>query len=82
MADKLLDAIEMRKLKEDIKMSGLMQMLMAEGRAEGRTEGLTCGIVETYKELGLQKKDATEKIMQKFGLSEEEAGAAVEEYWN
>lgn len=43
MADKFLESKEMEKLKEEIKMTRLGQMLfydgVAEGRAEGRAEG-------------------------------------------
>lgn len=57
------------------------QMLVEDGRTEGIELGIR-GLVETYKELGLQKKAAAEKIIQKFGRTEEEAWKTVEEYWN
>lgn len=38
-------------------------------------------LVETCKELEVQKEDVVEKVMKKFSLSRTEAEADVEKYW-
>ena len=84
MADKFLDSAELAELKEEIKMTRLGQMLREDGLAEGLAEGLAKGIralIVTCQELGASKDITSEKLMQEFQLSKEEADKNIEQYW-
>lgn len=51
---------------------------------QGITRGLSRGIValiETCQEVGLNKEEASQKLMQKFQISADEATEKVREYW-
>ena len=83
MADKFLELEELKELKE-MKMTRLGQMLREDGLAEGLAEGLEKGIralIVTCQQLGASKDVTSEKLMQEFELSKEEADRSVEEYW-
>lgn len=86
MADKFLDAKDMEKLKEEIRMTRLGQMLYEDGKIEGMREGELKGklegIIQTCKEMGILKSDVIKKVMDKFGKNFEEATEEVEKYWN
>lgn len=54
------------------------------GRVEGRKEALDegiCALAETCRELGVSKESTLEKIMQKFSVSQVEAGNYIERVW-
>lgn len=80
MADKFLKSEELVELKEEIKMTRLGQMLREDGIAEGIAKGIRA-LVVTCQELGVSKAVISEKLMQEFQLSKEEADKNVEEYW-
>ena len=51
---------------------------------QGITRGLSRGIValiETYQEVGPNKEEASQKLMQKFQISADEATEKLREYW-
>ena len=88
MADKFLDVMELEELKEEMKMTRLGQMLREDGIAEGLTQGLAEGLTQgiralvvTCRDLGIKKEIISEKLMQEFELSKEEADKHIEQYW-
>ncbi len=44
-----------------------------EGKKEGREEGKILGFIEAYREAGGDNQAIVEKLMKKYGLSEESA---------
>lgn len=80
MADKFLDVMELEELKEEMKMTRLGQMLREDGIAEGLTQGIRA-LVVTCRDLGVKKDVISEKLMQEFELSKEEADKHIEQYW-
>lgn len=48
----------------------------------GRAEGNIQGVVETCRDFGASIDEATARIAKKFNLSEDDARAAVERYWD
>ena len=48
---------------------------------DGIRKGIEKGIVETCRELGVSFEDTTEKIKQRFCISETDAREIVRKYW-
>lgn len=66
--------------REEENMSNVIEELIEDGRLEGLQEGISQGInhgikalVEVCKELGHSKEEITDKLMEKFTLSQSEA---------
>ena len=74
MADKFLDAKEMKQLKEELKMTKLGQMLYEDGRSEGRREHL---IMQVKKKLA--KGKVLEVIAEELEADIEMVRAVVKE---
>ena len=74
MADKFLDLVDMKELKEELKMTRQGRMMYE--------EGIVSGIVRTCKKFGALKDEAVKQIVEAFGKTEEEAEKQVEEYWD
>ena len=74
MADKFLDSVDMKELKEELKMTRQGRMMYE--------EGIVSGIVRTCKKFGALKDEAVKQIVEAFGKTEEEAEKQVEEYWD
>ena len=78
-----------RILKQEIKEEGEVQIDMCKALEDLYQDGMECGIergmeqgvVETYQEMELSKKQAVERIQKKFSLSREGAVEVVEKYW-
>jgi hypothetical protein len=51
-----------------------------EGKLEGKLEGGISTLIETYQELGISVEQTLNKLIEKFGISEEEAKSKIEEY--
>ena len=49
----------------------------ARGRAEGEARGRILGTIETCRDLGFSNADIIKRLMEKFGLSQNEAEAYV-----
>ena len=69
-------------------MCGALEELVNEGvqrgRQEGRIEGLQEGIqanIRTCKTFKISKSDTIKNVVKEFALSEDEAKAYVEKYW-
>ena len=71
MADKFLDAVDLEKLKEEIAMTRLGQMIWEDGREEGRESML----LELIRDGLLTIKDAAIRL----SISEEEVKKLLEE---
>lgn len=50
-------------------------------RAEAAAEAAVQSAVETYQEFNLSFSDSVQKLVDKFGLSENEAEETVQKYW-
>ena len=74
MADKFLDAKEMKQLKEELKMTKLGKMLYEDGRSEGRREHL---IMQVKKKLA--KGKVLEVIAEELEADIEMVRAVVKE---
>ncbi len=62
----------LRNLIEEGKMEGLQEGLQ-EGKREGKKEGKILGVINAYREFGLEDLEILEKLRKKFNLSTEEA---------
>lgn len=71
MADKFLDAVDLEKLKEEIAMTRLGQMIWEDGKIEGKAEAY----LEMIKEGILTIKD----VAKRMGVSEEEIRKLLEQ---
>ena len=70
MADKFLDAVDLEKLKEEMAMTRLGQMIWEDGRADGKTEAY----IELIRDELLTIKDAAIRL----GITEEEIKKMLE----
>lgn len=79
--DKVIDKLYAKRLKEEMQMTLVGQMLMDEGiqkgREEGREEGLRA-LIQDNIETGISREQILEKLQKRFQLSE----AQAEEYYN
>lgn len=79
--DKVIDKMYAKRLKEEMQMTLVGQMLMDEGiqkgREEGREEGLRA-LIQDNIETGISREQILEKLQKRFQLSE----AQAEEYYN
>ena len=79
--DKVIDKMYAKRLKEEMQMTLVGQMLMDEGiqkgREEGREEGLRA-LIQDNIETGISREQILEKLQKRFQLSETQA----EEYYN
>ena len=79
--DKVIDKMYAKRLKEEMQMTLVGQMLMDEGiqkgREEGREEGLRA-LIQDNIETGISRAQILEKLQKRFQLSE----AQAEEYYN
>ena len=79
--DKVIDKMYAKRLKEELQMTLVGQMLMDEGiqkgREEGREEGLRA-LIQDNIETGISREQILEKLQKRFQLSE----AQAEEYYN
>lgn len=62
--------------------------ILNQGKALGRSEGIELGrsegivsLIESFQEIGRDKKEVIQKLMEKYKLSKEEAEAKVTEHW-
>ena len=74
-ADKFLDAIDLEKLKEEISMTRLGQMIWEDGVKEGREKGRESTLLELIKDGILTVKDVAIRL----NLTEEEVEKLLEE---
>ena len=70
----LLKSPEGGKIKT---MSNVLDFREARGRAEGEARGRILGTVETCRDLGFSNADIIKRLIEKFGLSQNEAEAYV-----
>lgn len=75
--DKVIDKMYAKRLKEEMQMTLVGQMLMDEGIQKGREEGLRA-LIQDNIETGISRKQILEKLQKRFQLSE----AQAEEYYN
>ena len=79
--DKVIDKMYAKRLKEEMQMTLVGQMLMDEGiqkgREEGREEGLRA-LIQDNIETGISREQILEELQKRFQLSETQA----EEYYN
>ena len=47
----------------------------------GMELGIVRGMIETLKDLGIEKNHVIVRVMEKFGITQEEAENDVEKYW-
>lgn len=75
--DKVIDKMYAKRLKEEMQMTLVGQMLMDEGIQKGREEGLRA-LIQDNIEIGISREQILEKLQKRFQLSE----AQAEEYYN
>ena len=75
MADKFLNAIDLEKLKEEISMTRLGQMIWEDGVVAGREEGRESVLLELIRDGLLSIKDVAIRL----SISEEEVKKLLEE---
>lgn len=72
MADKFLDTADLEKLKEEISMTRLGQMIWEDGIAEGEVRGKTEGRISAYLEM-LRDGFITEaEVAHRLNMTQEE----------
>lgn len=78
MADKFLDAVSLEKLKEEIAMTRLGQMIWQDGKAEGRVEGRALGKADAYIEMIRDGYITEKEAAKRLNISEEEVKLLLE----
>lgn len=68
------------KEKEEVDMCKALEDLYADGKEEGREEGIRA-LLEICKELGVTRKDMSERLEEKFSISTREAEQYLTDYW-
>lgn len=63
-----------------INMCEAIRGMIEEGRLEGIEQGVKA-LVEVCREFGSSKKETSDRIMEKFSMSQEDADICVERYW-
>ena len=79
--DKVIDKMYAKRLKEEMQMTLVGQMLMDEGIQKGREEGreeVLRALIQDNIETGISREQILEKLQKRFQLSE----AQAEEYYN
>lgn len=82
--DKVIDETYRDRVKEEMQMTRIGQMIFEDGLEQGLEQGTKKGIqvlLKTYKDLGVSRQDALVRIIQEFSLSEEAAHAYLNEFW-
>lgn len=78
MADKFLEAIDLKKLKEEIAMTRLGQMIWEDGLAEGETKGRVAAFLEMIQDGLITLKDAAQRL----NMTQEEVEALLKKKRN
>ena len=82
--DKILDKDFANRIKEEIRMTKVAQLIFNDGVAEGIQQGIQQGIrvlAETCREFGISREEAVMRVMQKFEISQEKAKTCIDQYW-
>ena len=82
-SDKVIDEAYKKKIKEEIQMTQVGQMLIEEGMERGLEQGREEGIkalIEDNLDFGISADKIAKKLMNKFQLDKEKAAAYVEKY--
>lgn len=79
-SDKVIDEAYRERVKEEMQMTQVGQMIFEDGFEQGTRTGIQA-LVETCRDLGGTKQDAMSRIIQMFSLSEERAQAYLDEFW-
>lgn len=79
-SDKVIDEAYRERIKEEMQMTQVGQMIFEDGFEQGTRTGIQA-LVETCRDLGGTKQDAMSRIIQMFSLSEERAQAYLDEFW-
>lgn len=95
-SDKVIDEAYRERVKEEMQMTQVGQMIFEDGFCQGKELGKELGmelgmeqgtrtgiqaLVETCRDLDGTKQDAMSRIIQMFSLSEERARAYLDEFW-
>ena len=72
MADKFLDAVDMDKLKEEIAMTRLGQMIWEDGEKKGREDGEKQGKIAAYIEMIKEGYITEAEAAKRLNISEDE----------
>ena len=74
----------MCKALEDLYNDGIecgIEQGIEQGIKCGMELGIVRGMIETLKDLGIEKNHVIVRVMEKFGITQEEAENNVEKYW-
>lgn len=79
-ACKFLDKQELGRLKEEIGMTVLGEMLMQDGIERGIEKGIEV-IVNTCKDFKISREKTVEKVRKEFSFTQDKAESYVSKYW-
>lgn len=91
-SDKVIDESYRERVKEDIQMTKIGQMIFEDGVEMGLEQGMERGmergmeqgiqaLIETCREVGVSREDTQRKVMQKFSLPEDKAENYLKRCW-
>ena len=79
-SDKVIDEAYRERVKEEMQMTKVGQMIFEDGVEKGTRMGMQAVIV-TCKKLGGTREDALSLITQQFSLTEDVAQKVLDEFW-
>lgn len=84
-SDKVIDREYARKVKEELRMTKVEQLIFEEGMEAGIEKGVEQGIrvfIRNCKEFHVKREDTKQRMKEEFSLSEEKAEDCLNRYWN
>lgn len=84
-SDKVIDREYARKVKEELRMTKVEQLIFEEGMEAGIEKGVERGIqafIRNCKEFHIKREDVKQRMKEEFSLSEEKAEDCLNRYWN
>lgn len=88
-SDKVIDREYARKVKEELRMTKVEQLIFEEGMEAGIEKGIEKGIergiqvfIRNCKEFHVKREDTKQRMREEFSLSEETAKSYLEKYWD
>lgn len=79
-SDKVIDEAYRKRVKEEMQMTKVGQMIFEDGFEQGSRTGIQA-LIEACRDFGVSRQDALARIIRKFDLTEDMARKFLDEFW-
>lgn len=79
-SDKVIDEAYRKRVKEEMQMTKVGQMIFEDGFEQGSRTGIQA-LIEACRDFGVSRQDALVRIIRKFNLTEDMARKFLDEFW-